>query len=123
LFACFLIVGFLTLSIPRITPPGGLVGFDFLLMCGLPVGAYIAGKRWHNGPVFLLYGALGMLTFVPGYLADGRLGLKFAYGNSTVIGDVVAWTVGVLFVSIVCNLLGKAANQPAMPRDVTDPEL
>lgn len=111
LFVSFLVIGLFTLSIPRVTPPGGLVGFDFLLMCSLPIGAYSAGKHWHNDPVFLLYGAFGTLTFVPGYLADGRLGLRFAHGYSTIAGEFVAWTVGVLCVSMVCNLAGKAANE------------
>lgn len=113
LLVFLLIVGFLTLSAQRITPPGGLNHFDYIVMWGLPIGAYLAGRHWYNGSVFLIYGALGMLMFVPGYLADGRLGLKFIYGQSTVAGDVVAWTAGVLLMSIVCRLLGKLANNSA----------
>jgi hypothetical protein len=48
LVVSLLVVGFLTLTAPRVTPPGGLGGFDFLLMCGLPIGAFVAGKRWYS---------------------------------------------------------------------------
>jgi len=54
---------------------------------------------------------LGMLTFVPGFLADGRLGLKYEYGNSTPIDDVIAWTVGTLGVAMICRMTGWAAHE------------
>jgi hypothetical protein len=111
LLSWFLVVGFSTLLAPRVTPPGGLVGVDYVLMCSLPFGAFFAGRRWYNGPVFLFYGMLGMLAFVPGFLADGRLGLKYEYGNSTPIDDVIAWTIGTLGVAIICRMTGWAAHE------------
>ena len=114
LFVSLFLVGFLTLSIPRVTPPGGLIPFDYLLMCCLPVGAYIAGKHWHNGPAFLIYGTIGMLAFIPGYLANGRLGIRLAYDQWSAVRDVIAWTIAVPAVAIVYNMAGRAGKESAV---------
>ena len=98
--------------IGRMTPPGGLGFWDFLLMLCLPIGAVVAGLHWHNIPVFFFYGGLGMLFFIPGYMSNSRLYLN---PRSTIVLHAIAWTISVFFSAVVCTILGKLANDPELP--------
>ena len=109
LFIVLVIVFLGTSIVPRITPPGGLVAFDFLLMFALPAGAYRAGKEWYCGPIFLMYGAIGMFLFIPGYLSDGRLKFKVAT-QAAVVSHVVWWCLGVSLVAAASWWAGRIAQ-------------
>lgn len=103
----------LSLLVPRVTPPGGLTAFDFLLIASLPIGAFLAGRRHYSGVAFLVYGALGTVVFVPGLLANGRLGLGYVYGRSSPAADVAGWAIGTLCMAVFCRLAGRAGQQAA----------
>jgi hypothetical protein len=105
------IVAFFSLSIPRITPPGGLTSFDFLLMASLPIAAFYGGRRSYSGSAYLIYGGLGMLIFVPGFLSNGRLGLGYAFGVSSPAKDITFWVIGTLGMVLLCRLFGQVGHK------------
>ena len=116
LFAWFLGVGILPMLRPRITPnsgvgPGGLELFDYLMVISLPIVAYIAGRRWFNGPLFLIYGALGMYVFVFAFLSDGRLGMGHPREIRSTEGDWAKLSIAVVFSAIICNFMGKMGQK------------
>jgi hypothetical protein len=113
LIVWLLAVALVSLSVPRVTPPGGLTGIDFVLIASLPVGAFFAGRRHYSGVAFLVYGGLGTLVFVPGFLANSRLGLGYLYGQSSPATDVILWAVGTLCMAVFCRLAGRAGQQTA----------
>ncbi len=111
LLVWLLFVGFLAqLQYASDPPMEYFVFVGYLSMLLLPYGAYIAGKQWYNGPLFLIYGALGIMTLVPGFLSVNRLGIRYEHDTSTPMSDFIAWTVGSLFMAIVCRCMGKAGK-------------
>jgi hypothetical protein len=81
LIFCLAVLALLEVSVPRFTPPGGLVSFDYFLMSLIPLGAFFAGGVLRARLPYLVYGGLGGILFVFGYLGDGRLGFKLWQAN------------------------------------------
>lgn len=120
LVATVVVVGLLSAMLPRITSGGvvgGLTRTDLVLMGGLPLGAFCAGRHWYRYELFLWYGALGLLTFVPAYLSDGNVRLSYSrvpFGEQeleAILHDAAAWTIALLTSAIICLLLGRWANR------------
>ena len=120
LVATIVVVGLLSAMLPRITSGGfvgGLTRSDFVLMCGLPLGAFCAGRHWYRYELFLWYGALGLLTFVPAYLSDGNVRLSYTrvpFGEQeleAILHDAAGWTIAVVAAAIICMLVGRWANR------------
>lgn len=112
LFSWWLLaVGFLCLFSSHVYPPGGLQRFDYFLIGSLPFGAYFAGKWWYNGPVFLIYGTLGMLPFILVLLDTRNRVPRYDDNELKQIGDVIVWTAGTLVVAILCRMAGWTAHR------------
>lgn len=110
----------ITAGMPRITPfgsgPGGLCRFDFVLMVGVPLGAFAAGRHWYRHELFLLYGAAGILLFVPPYLSDNNLRHLYTepYGDvgiDAMLHDTAAWTIATVAMAVVCMFLARWARR------------
>jgi hypothetical protein len=88
-----------------------------VLMCGLPIAAFCAGRHWYRYELFLWYGALGLLTFVPAYLSDGNVRLSYTrapFGEQeleAILHDAAGWTIAVVTSAIACMLIARWANR------------
>lgn len=104
-----LVIVFVGTNLTRMPLGRGLNGLDFLLMAALPIGAYRAGKEWFCGPIFLVYGAVGIFLFLPGYFSDEDLKNKVAKEGG-VISHFVGWCVGVSIIVAACWWAGCIAH-------------
>ncbi len=116
-----LLTSSLVVSVPylvsgRMTPGDGLPRCYYGLIGILPVGAFVAGRRWHNGPVFLLYGAIGMMAFLCEFFEDYGLAWRYESGQSSRAIGYFKLTSAVVLVAVLCNAVGKlATNERSEP--------
>lgn len=110
-----LVIWFLAFATPRINSRG-LADTDYLLMCGLPLGAYFAGKHWYHSVVFMYYGAIGMLIFIAAYFIYGELVRTFASDDGAALRDFLSWEVLVVAVVIACYFAGRFGNASTKSR-------
>jgi hypothetical protein len=114
LIAWWMVAGFVSIM-PRVTPPGGVGPFDVIIIVSLPYVAYLAGKRWYNGLVFLVFGLLGtMLFYYRAFLGNNRLYIDYANGSASPAGDLTKWVVGGLIMGIICHGAGSLASDPPL---------
>lgn len=92
-------------------PPFGLTRFDYFVMCCIPLGAFFAGKHWYNSSLFMIYGAICMTTYIPGYFMDRDIYSRFARDEWAAYREFLSWEVGTLAVAFACSLAGRARKK------------
>jgi hypothetical protein len=124
LSATLALVALLTIAgLPRIAPssgpgPGALVTADYVIMCGVPIGAFAAGRHWYRYELFLLYGGFGLALFVPAFLADRNNHNKIYTTNTAdhaaidaILHDTAAWTIAMVAMAVACMFIGRWARR------------
>jgi hypothetical protein len=91
---------------PGVTPPG-FTGAGALAMVVILGGAFHLAGRWRTSWVFLVFGGVGAILLLPAYLGDGRLGLRFGYGYTTVATCLGGWIAFVLTMALLTRMVAK----------------
>ena len=95
---------FLIVLEPGITPPG-FTGAGVLAMSVVLVGAFHLAGRCRKSWLFLVFGGIAALLLVPAYLGDGRLGLRFAYGYTTITTCLSGWIAFVVAMALLTRMI------------------
>lgn len=108
---------FTTISVellsPRLTPPGGLTGRDYLLIALMPVGSFIAGRYCQGHTLHFSYGALGSLCFVVAGTSGGRYAFSlWQPAERNLVMSTLGWCVFCIAMGFVCRAAASVFRLP-----------